>query len=180
MNELLKVVLSLSLSGTLLILLLFLPRSLFKERLSKRWQYYIWLVVIARLLFPFAPETNLMARLFQGIDRPTEQMEIVSPYAQQSGIANTIQADETIHGQNNLYYFLTKRFNYPISPCDAGNSLIGQRANSITQTLDNFIQSSKYFVMESTLTDFFPNLLNGIHFRRIWRDMKKNDIIRQN
>lgn len=88
MNELLKVVLSLSLSGTLLILLLFLPRSLFKERLSKRWQYYIWLVVIARLLFPFAPETNLMARLFQGIDRPTEQMEIVSPYAQQSGIAN--------------------------------------------------------------------------------------------
>lgn len=87
MNELLKVVLSLSLSGTLLILLLFLPRSLFKERLSKRWQYYIWLVVIARLLFPFAPETNLMARLFQGIDRPTEQMEIVSPYAQQSGIA---------------------------------------------------------------------------------------------
>lgn len=103
MNELLKVVLSLSLSGTLLILLLFLPRSLFKERLSKRWQYYIWLVVIARLLFPFAPETNLMARLFQGIDRPTEQMEIVSPYAQQSGIANTIQADETIHGQNNLH-----------------------------------------------------------------------------
>ena len=103
MNEMLKVVLSLSLSGTLLIFLLFLPRSLFKERLSKRWQYYIWLVVVARLLFPFAPETNLMARLFQGIDRTTEPMEIIYPYAQQGGIADTIQADETMYGQNNLH-----------------------------------------------------------------------------
>lgn len=103
MNELLKVVLSLSLSGTLLLFLLFLPRSLFKERLSKRWQYYIWLVVVARLLFPFAPEINLMARLFQGIDRTTEQIEIVHPYAQQGGIAETIQAGETMHRQNHLH-----------------------------------------------------------------------------
>ena len=76
MNETLKIVLSLSLSGTLLILLLFLLRFLFKERLSKRWQYYIWLVAVARLLFPFAPETNLMATLFQGIDRTMEQTQI--------------------------------------------------------------------------------------------------------
>lgn len=68
MNEILKVVLSLSLSGTLLILLLFLLRPLFRKRLSKRWQYYIWLLVVARLLFPLAPETNLMATLFQGTD----------------------------------------------------------------------------------------------------------------
>lgn len=75
MNETLKAVLSLSLSGSLLIFLLFLLRPLFKERLSKRWQYYIWLVVIARLLLPFAPETNLMATLFQEIDRSIEQTE---------------------------------------------------------------------------------------------------------
>lgn len=99
MNEPLKVVLSLSLSGTLLILLLFSLRSLFKERLSKRWQYYIWLVAVARLLFPFAPETNLMATLFQGIDRATEQTVIVSPYTQQSGIIDSPQIDGVIDGQ---------------------------------------------------------------------------------
>ena len=100
MNETLKIVLSLSLSGTLLILLLFLLRFLFKERLSKRWQYYIWLVAVARLLFPFAPETNLMATLFQGIDRTMEQTQMVFPYTQQS---NNPQTDEATDEQNNLH-----------------------------------------------------------------------------
>ncbi|MDE7114464.1 MAG: M56 family metallopeptidase, partial [Acetatifactor sp.] len=103
MNETLKVVLSLSISGALLILLLFLLRSLFKERLSKRWQYYIWLVVVARLLFPFAPETNLMTTLFQGLDRTTEQAEIVSPYTWQGGIIGGSQTDGVTDGQNNLH-----------------------------------------------------------------------------
>ena len=93
MNEILKVILSLSLSGTLLILLLFLLRPLFKERLSKRWQYYIWLVVVARLLCPFAPETNLMTALFQGIDRGAEQTETASPYTWQDGTIDKLQTD---------------------------------------------------------------------------------------
>ena len=85
MNEALKIVLSLSLSGSILILILHLLRPLFKDRLSKRWQYYIWLVVVARLLLPFAPETNLMGTLFQGIDKDMEQMEVV---LSQSGCTN--------------------------------------------------------------------------------------------
>ena len=59
MIELLKVILSLSFSGTILILLLFMCRPLYRNRLSKRWQYYIWLLVIARLLLPATPETSL-------------------------------------------------------------------------------------------------------------------------
>lgn len=65
MNELLKIILSLSLSGALLILLLLLCKPLVKGKLSKRWQYYIWLIVVARLLLPFAPETNLMGMIFR-------------------------------------------------------------------------------------------------------------------
>lgn len=45
-------VLGLSLSGSALILLLILLRPLVGERVSKRWQYYIWLLVILRLLAP--------------------------------------------------------------------------------------------------------------------------------
>ena len=44
MKELLKMVLSLSLSGSLLILALLAARPLVKGRLSSRWRYYIWLV----------------------------------------------------------------------------------------------------------------------------------------
>lgn len=50
MQEIMNTVLMLSLSGTFLAGILFLLRPLYRRRLSKRWQYYIWLVVIARLL----------------------------------------------------------------------------------------------------------------------------------
>lgn len=59
MNDVLKVTLSLSLSGSLLILIFFAGRYFLKDKLSRQWQYYIWLIVIARLLLPFAPETNV-------------------------------------------------------------------------------------------------------------------------
>ena len=84
MTEILKTVLSLSLSGSLLILLLFLLRPVIKARLSKRWQYYIWLVVAARLMLPFAPEENFMGTFFQGIDRAVTQTELAAPTGQRN------------------------------------------------------------------------------------------------
>lgn len=65
MNELFKTVLSLSVSGGLLILLLLACRPLWRRRASTRWQYYIWLVVLLRLLLPFTPEVNLVGLAFQ-------------------------------------------------------------------------------------------------------------------
>ena len=65
MNELLKTAVSLSISGSLLILLLFLCRPLLKNRFSRRWQYYIWLAVIARLLLPVSPEVSPVGALFR-------------------------------------------------------------------------------------------------------------------
>lgn len=105
MNDALKIVLSLSLSGSILILILHLLRPLFKDRLNKRWQYYIWLVVIARLLLPFAPETNLMGILFQGIDKGIEQMEFVSSPGQGAPPIPEVgiyQSGDMEHEQGNL------------------------------------------------------------------------------
>lgn len=64
MNEFLKTLLSLSLSGTLLFLLVLMPRGLYRERFSRRWQYYIWLVVALRFLVPFAPGVTFTGYLF--------------------------------------------------------------------------------------------------------------------
>lgn len=69
--ELMKVLLSLSLSGSLLILLLLLCGPLLRNRLSRRCQYYLWLVVVARLLLPFALETNLVGTLLPWNGLPT-------------------------------------------------------------------------------------------------------------
>lgn len=79
MNELLKIILSLSLSGTILILLLFLLRLLYQNRLSKRWQYYIWLLVIVRLLLPLTPQTSVVGNLFVQMERQIGQYSTASP-----------------------------------------------------------------------------------------------------
>lgn len=65
MNELLKTLLSLSVSGSVLILILLLGSRLYQNWLSRRWQYLIWLVVIARLLLPFGREGSPVDQLFR-------------------------------------------------------------------------------------------------------------------
>lgn len=55
MTALLRTLLSLALSGSVLILLLLLLLPRLRGRTSRRWQYYIWLAAVLRLLVPFAP-----------------------------------------------------------------------------------------------------------------------------
>ncbi len=73
MNDILKTVLSLSLSGSLLMVTIFLMKSMLKNRVSRRWQYYVWLIVIARLLLPFGPEASPVSLLFQNMEHQTAE-----------------------------------------------------------------------------------------------------------
>jgi len=71
MNEVLLIWLSLSLSGSILALILMAIKSFTKNRFSQTWQYYIWLIVILRLLLPFTPEISAVseaARYIQNIN----------------------------------------------------------------------------------------------------------------
>lgn len=79
MNDILKTFLSMSLSGSLLILVLLLIRPLARGRCSRRWQFYIWLVVVARLLLPFTPEKSPVGALFQRADRAAVQEASAPP-----------------------------------------------------------------------------------------------------
>lgn len=76
MNELLKTAVSLSVSGTLLMAVLFLVRMVSRKWTSKRWRYYIWLFIIARLLLPFSPETSIVGNLFEQTDTYVEQIKV--------------------------------------------------------------------------------------------------------
>ena len=55
----------LSFSGSVIALILFAVRPFIKLKLSKTWQYYIWLAVILRLLIPYKPEISLMSGLYK-------------------------------------------------------------------------------------------------------------------
>ncbi|MDF2650517.1 MAG: peptidase BlaR1, partial [Paenibacillus sp.] len=64
MNETIKLLLSLSLSGSLLAVLIFTIKPFIRPRLSKSIQYYIWVIVLLRLLLPFSFEESIMNHLF--------------------------------------------------------------------------------------------------------------------
>jgi|GEM_PF-2094402 len=64
MSESIKLLLSLSLSGTILSGMIFLLKPFVKNKISKSIQYYIWLVVLLRLVMPFSFESSLMNALF--------------------------------------------------------------------------------------------------------------------
>ena len=69
MNVALKIFLSMSFSGGLLILALLLGKRFLKDKISRQWQYYIWLIVLLRLLLPFGPEVSLMGKAYQAVDQ---------------------------------------------------------------------------------------------------------------
>ena len=76
MSEFIKILLSLSVSGALLLLLILGLRSLYKNRFSKRWQYYIWIIVALRFLLPFTPDTTIVGSLFEKFDTAAITNEI--------------------------------------------------------------------------------------------------------
>lgn len=63
-NQIFLTVLSLSLSGTLIGILILCIRPLTKRIFSKKWNYYVWLVMVARLILPISLGINLMGYLF--------------------------------------------------------------------------------------------------------------------
>ena len=76
MNEFIKILLSLSVSGALLLLLILGLKPLYKNKFSKRWQYYIWIVVALRFLLPFTPDTTIVGSLFEKFDTTAITNEI--------------------------------------------------------------------------------------------------------
>ena len=73
MNVALKIFLSMSFSGGLLILALLLGKRFLKDKISRQWEYYIWLIVLLRLLLPFGPEVSLMGKAYQAVDQVISQ-----------------------------------------------------------------------------------------------------------
>ncbi len=80
MNDLLKIILSLSFSGALLIIImLFIGKAFFRGRTNHRWKYYIWLIIIARLLIPLTPDISLTGTIFEKTDIVMEQIVETTP-----------------------------------------------------------------------------------------------------
>ena len=74
-----KLILTLSISGGLFALALFALKPFMGNRLSKSFQYYIWIVVLLRFILPFSFGINLMDFTFAAPDAPPAAEETLIP-----------------------------------------------------------------------------------------------------
>ena len=65
MNSMMRLVLSLSVSGTLLLWVVWAVTHIGRRKFSKTWQYYVWLLVVLRLLVPFTGSHSLVGAAFE-------------------------------------------------------------------------------------------------------------------
>lgn len=102
MNEFVKILLSLSVSGALLLVLILVLKPLYKNRFGKRWQYYIWIVVALRFLLPFTPDTTIVGSLFEKFNTAAITNEIPTspnvpvPVDTGNGKAESIQTNREV------------------------------------------------------------------------------------
>jgi|AGTN01.1.fsa_nt_gi Antirepressor regulating drug resistance, predicted signal transduction N-terminal membrane component len=73
MNSAVVTLISLSVSGSLLALALFALKPVMKAGCMKAFAYYIWLIVLIRLMLPVGAPVNAMDALFSGIPVATAQ-----------------------------------------------------------------------------------------------------------
>ena len=88
-----------SFSGSCLTLLLSLGKRIWQDKVSRQWQYYIWLVVVLRLLLPFGVEVPVVNRPIQSIGQTI--IQAVSP----------AQTEETVTVSKNLTKMVNKEEN---------------------------------------------------------------------
>lgn len=75
MAQIFGVVLSLSVSGALVGLIILLIRPVTRKIFSKKWTYYLWLLVLIRLLIPVHADINIVEQLSTKITQMGRQWE---------------------------------------------------------------------------------------------------------
>lgn len=123
MSEIIKLILSLSISGSILAGIIFVIKPLIKNKLSKKVQYYIWIIVLLRMILPFSFEGSVMNRVFYGNQAQSiavSQKEVKSTNDTEKVISKipvetktvVIQPsdDETVNRYTNSYHVDNKRY----------------------------------------------------------------------
>ncbi|QUI25152.1 hypothetical protein HZI73_23910 [Vallitalea pronyensis] len=71
-----NVLLDMTITGSITAIILLIIKRIFKNKLSPKWQFYIWAILLIRLLIPSLPESD--ASLFKNI--PSSDQAIVKEY----------------------------------------------------------------------------------------------------
>lgn len=162
MERIFLCILSLSLSGTLIGLLILLIHPLTKKYFSKRWNYYIWLLVIASLVLPvhfkfaslskFTSHENLSFFAAQQVnDNTIANQQSSQSLSEKANVTNYTMTNSTIQTNTNL------PLNKPVN--DAASLLSQEKP-----FLSRLVSLAKLIWILGTLLILFLKLWNYLCF----------------
>ncbi len=95
MNDLLLLLLSLSLSGTVIAGLCFAVKAIWGKKLPKSALYYLWLIALVRLALPFSFEGALLNRIYEGDLKTASAVSSYQPVTQTTSEQTDFSAPAT-------------------------------------------------------------------------------------
>lgn len=96
------VCLSLTLAATVIAGLIYIVQKVANKRLSQTWKYYIWLIVLFRLVIPVAPEGSLIGTLFSPLQEQNLASDSSIPILNETKqVQETTSSTEAIVNKNN-------------------------------------------------------------------------------
>lgn len=96
MNNFFKLLFSMSVSGSLMILVMLFMKTLLRNKISRQWQYYAWLIVIARLILPITPDESLVGNLFRWAGQASSWLGTAIAYDGDESLRTAPQGDNLI------------------------------------------------------------------------------------
>lgn len=92
MNQLIKIVQEIAYLGAIAsipVILILLIKKLFRKTMSPKWHYYIWVLLILRLLVPYVPDSSFSI------------LNLVYTVTKQSDLLEKQMEDTILYGPNN-------------------------------------------------------------------------------
>ena len=134
MEQIFRVILSLSISGGMVGILILLFRPVSRRFFAKKWTYYLWLLLLVRLLVPIHAEINLMVQISEmiagadsrqiGVEKKTEVGHVAN-MGTEAGIASGMESAENAGEIHNV----AVAGNIERNETAAGASVDGQEAD---------------------------------------------------
>ncbi|KNY29930.1 M56 family metallopeptidase [Pseudobacteroides cellulosolvens] len=184
MNEIVKVVLSLSLSGSILALFVLVLKPLIRHKVSKSIQFLLWIVVVFRFLLPFSFESSFINELFYNRDVINHPISSQNPITQ-----NSDSIDKTLDSTDPNYSINLSELSESSKSNNSSNSSVeaqtsgfhGNVAHSQTISWEHFIANLKDLLNRYALYIWILGILTVLIYNlavyiRFIKQIKKSNI----
>lgn len=143
LSILFKTIFYLSFMGSIVTGIIILIKQLFKNKLSAKWHYYIWLFLILRLIIPYEPQTNFsIFNLFSNISK---SLQISSTKIAKENVVFNSSKDENGNSINKAVNNKSQAAEKGIKQNSTENSAGTEKGINKETPINGWIENNKSF-----------------------------------